>query len=84
MVMARELSTENRRPTMPDKKDTAKKEETKAKKQPDLKDKSELSDEQLDQVSGGIEQVPTIGSQSKGDGAGKVTFNPFGITRKSD
>jgi type VI protein secretion system component Hcp len=37
-----------------------------------------LSDQQLDQVSGGI------GSQSSGAGAGKVTFNPFSITRKVD
>jgi hypothetical protein len=51
MVMAR-VSTENRRPTMPDKKDTAKKEEAKPKKQPESKDKSELSDEELDKVAG--------------------------------
>jgi type VI protein secretion system component Hcp len=30
-------------------------------------------------VSGG-----TIGSQSSGAGAGKITFNPFSITRKID
>ena len=28
-----------------------------------------------------VEQGPSIGSQSKGAGAGKVTFNPFSITR---
>jgi type VI protein secretion system component Hcp len=39
---------------------------------------AELSDRQLDQVAGGI------GSQSTGAGAGKVTFNPFSITRKVD
>jgi type VI secretion system secreted protein Hcp len=31
-----------------------------------------------------IEQVLNIGSQSAGAGAGKVTFNPFSITRKVD
>jgi type VI secretion system secreted protein Hcp len=31
-----------------------------------------------------IEQVLNIGSQSRGAGAGKVTFNPFSITRKID
>jgi type VI protein secretion system component Hcp len=39
---------------------------------------NELSDQQLDQVAGGI------GSQSTGAGAGKVTFNPFSITRHVD
>jgi hypothetical protein len=28
-----------------------------------------------------IEKVLNIGSQSSGSGAGKVTFNPFSITR---
>ncbi len=37
---------------------------------------AELTDEQLDKVNGG--------SQSSGAGAGKVTFNPFSITRKID
>lgn len=32
----------------------------------------------------GIEQVLNIGSQSTGAGAGKVTFNPFSITRSID
>ena len=31
-----------------------------------------------------IEQILNIGSQSRGAGAGKVTFNPFSITRKID
>lgn len=31
-----------------------------------------------------IEQTLNIGSQSSGAGAGKVTFNPFSITRKVD
>jgi type VI secretion system secreted protein Hcp len=31
-----------------------------------------------------IEQTLNIGSQSSGAGAGKVTFNPFSITRKID
>jgi hypothetical protein len=30
----------------------------------------------------GGDQVLNIGSQSSGAGAGKVTFNPFSITRK--
>ena len=48
---------------------------------------NELTLNELDQVSGGsfdIEQTLTIGSQSTGAGAGKVTFNPFSITRKVD
>jgi type VI secretion system secreted protein Hcp len=33
----------------------------------------------------GVEQqVPSIGSQSGGAGSGKVTFNPFSVTRKID
>ena len=52
----------------------------------------ELSEHDLDQASGGagesfsfdIEQTLNIGSQSTGAGAGKVTFNPFSITRKID
>jgi hypothetical protein len=44
-----------------DKKAKAKKEEAKAKKQPAPKDKSELSDEQLDKVAGaGWDQVKNI------------------------
>ena len=39
-------------------------------------DINELSDTELEQVHGG--------SQSSGAGAGKVTFNPFSITRKID
>jgi type VI secretion system secreted protein Hcp len=31
-----------------------------------------------------IEQILSIGSQSRGAGAGKVTFNPFSITRSID
>ena len=55
----------------------------------------ELSNKDLDIVAGGgstvgsgvttsadVEQVLNIGSQSSGAGAGKVTFNPFQITRK--
>jgi hypothetical protein len=48
----------------------------------------ELSVRDIDTMAGGgssvtfgIEQVPTIGSQSSGAGAGKVKFNPFAITR---
>jgi hypothetical protein len=45
-----------------------------------------LTDADLDQVTGGggTEQSLNIGSQSSGAGAGKVTFNPFSITRKID
>jgi type VI protein secretion system component Hcp len=39
---------------------------------------TELSDQQLDQVTGGK------GSQSTGAGAGKVSFNPFTITKHVD
>jgi hypothetical protein len=31
-----------------------------------------------------IEQVLNVGAQASGAGAGKVTFNPFSITRKID
>ena len=47
--------------------------------------KDELNEQDLNKVSGGsfdIEQVLNIGSQSSGAGAGKITFNPFSITRK--
>ena len=36
----------------------------------------QLSEAELEQATGG--------SQSSGSGAGKVTFNPFSITRKTD
>jgi type VI secretion system secreted protein Hcp len=39
---------------------------------------------EIDDFSFDIEQVLNIGSQSSGAGAGKVTFNPFQVTRKSD
>lgn len=39
----------------------------------------EISDYAFD-----IEQTLNIGSQSSGAGAGKVTFNPFSITRSLD
>jgi hypothetical protein len=50
---------------------------------------NEIAINELDQVSGGkstfdVEQTLNIGSQSSGAGAGKVTFNPFSITRKVD
>ena len=38
----------------------------------------EIAAADLDFIAGGI------GSQSSGAGAGKVTFNPFSITRKID
>jgi len=39
---------------------------------------------EIDDFNFDIEQVLNIGSQSSGAGAGKVTFNPFQITRKID
>jgi len=39
---------------------------------------------EVEDFSFDIEQVLSIGSQSSGAGAGKVTFNPFSITRKVD
>lgn len=39
---------------------------------------------EIDDFSFDIEQVLNIGSHSSGAGAGKVTFNPFQITRKTD
>jgi hypothetical protein len=39
---------------------------------------------EIDDFSFDIEQTLNIGSQSTGTGAGKVTFNPFQITRKTD
>jgi type VI secretion system secreted protein Hcp len=39
---------------------------------------------EVEDYSFDIEQVLNIGSQSTGAGAGKVTFNPFSITRKID
>jgi type VI secretion system secreted protein Hcp len=39
---------------------------------------------EVEDFSFDIEQTLNIGSQSTGAGAGKVTFNPFSITRKID
>ena len=39
---------------------------------------------EIEDYSFDIEQVLNIGSQSTGAGAGKITFNPFSITRSSD
>ena len=39
---------------------------------------------EVEDYSFDIEQTLNIGSQSSGAGAGKVTFNPFSITRKTD
>ncbi len=39
---------------------------------------------EVDDYSFDLEQVLNIGSQATGAGAGKVTFNPFSITRKID
>lgn len=39
---------------------------------------------EIEDYSFDIEQTLNIGSQSTGAGAGKVTFNPFSITRKID
>jgi len=53
----------------------------------------ELTDDELNAVNGGIIVVcgqsavaltQNIGSATGGAGAGKVTFNPFTITRKID
>jgi type VI secretion system Hcp family effector len=38
----------------------------------------------IEDFSFDVEQTLNIGSQSSGAGAGKVTFNPFSITRKID
>ena len=39
---------------------------------------------EVEDFSFDIEQTLNIGSQSSGSGAGKITFNPFSITRKID
>jgi type VI secretion system secreted protein Hcp len=39
---------------------------------------------EIDDYSFDIEQTLNIGSQASGAGAGKITFNPFSITRKVD
>ena len=39
---------------------------------------------EVEDYSFDIEQTLNIGSQSSGAGAGKVTFNPFSVTRKTD
>ena len=39
---------------------------------------------EIEDYSFDIEQTLNIGSQSTGAGAGKITFNPFSITRKID
>jgi type VI secretion system Hcp family effector len=39
---------------------------------------------EVDSFGFGVEQIVTIGSQSSGAGAGKVTFNEFTIDRKID
>lgn len=39
---------------------------------------------EIEDYSFDIEQTLNIGSQSGGTGAGKITFNPFSITRKID
>ena len=39
---------------------------------------------EVDDYSFDVEQTLSIGSQSRGAGAGKITFNPFSITRKID
>jgi hypothetical protein len=41
----------------------------------------EPTEKGLANVAGGIEQMLNIGSQSLGAGAGKITFNPFSVTR---
>lgn len=39
---------------------------------------------EVEDFSFDVEQTLNIGSQSSGTGAGKITFNPFSITRKID
>ena len=39
---------------------------------------------EVDDYSFDVEQTLSIGSQSRGAGAGRITFNPFSITRKID
>jgi type VI secretion system Hcp family effector len=39
---------------------------------------------EVEDYSFDVEQVLNIGSQSRGAGAGKITFNPFSITRPID
>ena len=39
---------------------------------------------EIEDFSFDVEQTLNIGSQSSGAGAGKITFNPFSITRKID
>jgi type VI secretion system secreted protein Hcp len=39
---------------------------------------------EVEDFSFDVEQTLNIGSQSSGSGAGKITFNPFSITRKID
>jgi Type VI secretion system effector, Hcp len=39
---------------------------------------------EIEDYSFDVEQTLNIGSQSTGAGAGKVTFNPFSVTRKID
>jgi type VI secretion system secreted protein Hcp len=39
---------------------------------------------EIDDFSFDIEQIINMGSQSSGAGAGKITFNPYQITRKTD
>jgi hypothetical protein len=46
-----------------------------------LDDHRPLADSELNAVGGG---TLAIGSQNTGIGAGRVTFNPFSITRKVD
>ena len=52
------------------------------KKQGQLKGSSKVFE--IDDFSFDIEQVLNIGSSSSGAGSGKVTFNPFQITKKTD
>jgi hypothetical protein len=62
-------------------------EETKkaeAKLETDGVSSAELKKSALDEVVGGTEQTLNIGSQSSGAGAGKVTLDPFVITKKTD
>ena len=55
-----------------------------SKESPLGKDISQGNVFEIDDFSFDIEQVLNIGSQSSGIGSGKISFNPYQITRKTD
>jgi bacteriocin-like protein len=58
------------------KKDTKNPQSAPQKEDPTTKKNDELQEDELNKVTGGIEQNLSLGSHSTGAGAGKVTFNP--------